>query len=452
MRVTPSVVKRAWLTPRNGAKSRSYRADRRRTRAPINTRVLQRGTGIPSRTLQYFLTRFGDLSDPEGLARGRAEYGRGVLAVDEAAMIDTVRMEELLRIAARLGVARVALVGDTEQLRPVDAGQPFRLLQKAGMATATMDEVVGAFWSPSRKCYTAPSITTFHKILAALPPETLDNAIGQWTAQQSTSHAPVALDGKDLRGASAQTENGRRMMVAAVEHDSGLVLGQVEVDSKSNEIPAVRALSSNLAGSEADATRLRLTLEGSRRFETGAGSLTPRLEVGLRHDGSDAETGSGVEVGASVRYEGAGVSAEGSVRTLVAHEAEGYEEWGASGALRIDPGESGRGLSLTLAPTWGAAAGGVERLWSVADPRGLAPGGAFEAGRRLEAELGYGFALGSGRYTGTPKLGLGLADEAREVRLGWRLAEARRSGLVFGLDVEGGRHGKRGPGSCRHDC
>ena len=36
------------------------------------------------------------------------------------------------------------------------------------------------------------------------------------------------------------------MMVAAVEHDSGVVLGQVEVDSKSNEIPAVRELSSNL--------------------------------------------------------------------------------------------------------------------------------------------------------------------------------------------------------------
>ena len=105
-------------------------------------RVLQREAGIPSRTLQYFLTRFGNLSDEEGLARARKEYAGSVLAVDEAAMIDTVRMEELLRIAARLGVARVALVGDTAQLRPVEAGQPFRLLQKAGMATATMDEVV----------------------------------------------------------------------------------------------------------------------------------------------------------------------------------------------------------------------------------------------------------------------------------------------------------------------
>ena len=105
-------------------------------------RVLAREAGIPSRTLQYFLTRFGDLSGPEGLARGRAAYAGAVLAVDEASMIDTVRMESLLRIARELDVARVALVGDTAQLKAVDVGQPFRLLQKAGMATATMDQVL----------------------------------------------------------------------------------------------------------------------------------------------------------------------------------------------------------------------------------------------------------------------------------------------------------------------
>ena len=105
-------------------------------------RVLAKEADIPSRTLQHFLTRFNDLSDPARLARGREEYGGAVLAVDEASMIDTVRMEALLRIARDLEVARVALVGDTAQLRAVDAGQPFRLLQKAGMATAIMDEVL----------------------------------------------------------------------------------------------------------------------------------------------------------------------------------------------------------------------------------------------------------------------------------------------------------------------
>ena len=107
----------------------------------VAARVLAREAGIPTRTLQYFLTRFGDLSDPERLARARAEYGGAVLAVDEASMTGSVRMEALLRIARALKVARVVLVGDTKQLKAVDAGQPFRLLQKAGMATATMKEV-----------------------------------------------------------------------------------------------------------------------------------------------------------------------------------------------------------------------------------------------------------------------------------------------------------------------
>ena len=107
-----------------------------------SARVLGREAGIPSTTLQWFLTRFGDPAAVEGPDPARAAYRGAVLAVDECSMIDTERMRELLRIAAGLGVARIALVGDTAQLRAVDAGQPFSLLQKAGMKTATMDEVL----------------------------------------------------------------------------------------------------------------------------------------------------------------------------------------------------------------------------------------------------------------------------------------------------------------------
>ena len=56
----------------------------------------------------------------------------------------------------------------------------------------------------------------------------------------------AAMDDKDICGASKQTEDGRRMMVAVAEHRTGMVLGQVEVDAKSNEIPAVRALSCSI--------------------------------------------------------------------------------------------------------------------------------------------------------------------------------------------------------------
>ena len=105
-------------------------------------RVLSREAGIEVRTLQWFLLRYGNLSDPASLDRARRDYAGKVLAVDESSMIGTVQMEALLGITKTLGVARVVLTGDTKQLRAVDAGQPFRVLQKAGMATARMDEVL----------------------------------------------------------------------------------------------------------------------------------------------------------------------------------------------------------------------------------------------------------------------------------------------------------------------
>ena len=71
-------------------------------------------------------------------------------------------------------------------------------------------------------------------------------ALREWVAQYSKPGTPVALDGKDVRGASKQIEGERRMMVATVEHTSGLVLGQVQVGSKANEISAVRDLSQEL--------------------------------------------------------------------------------------------------------------------------------------------------------------------------------------------------------------
>ena len=188
-----------------------------------------------------------------------------------------------------------------------------------------------------------------------------------------------------------------------------------------------------MESAKADARRLRLILDASRSFETGGGGmLTPSLELGLRHDGGDAETGTGVEVGAGLRYAGGGVTVEGTVRSLVAHEAGAYEEWGASGSIRIDPGASGRGLSLTLAPTWGNASSGTERLWSLADTGGLAANEDFEAERRLDAELGYGLGGPAGLGVVTPYAGLSLAgggERAWRAGARWQVAPAATLGL-----------------------
>ena len=196
---------------------------------------------------------------------------------------------------------------------------------------------------------------------------------------------------------------------------------------------------SNETDTRADASRVRLVLEGSRAFEMAGGAvLTPGLELGLRHDGGDAETGTGVEAGGSVRYADpeSGLTVEASARRLIAHEDGGYEEWGVSGSVRLDPGASGRGLSLTLAPTIGAASSGVDRLWSARDAAGLAANDDFEAERRLEAEVGYGLGGPEGLGVVTPYAGLGLAGgDART----WRAGARWTIGPSFALGLDGSR-------------
>ena len=194
----------------------------------------------------------------------------------------------------------------------------------------------------------------------------------------------------------------------------------------------------NTEATSADASRFRLALEGSRTFALGeSAALTPGLEVGLRHDGGDAETGTGVELGGRMAYANAasGLSVEASARTLIAHEDSGYEEWGASGSVRLDPGASGRGLSFTLAPTLGAASSGVERLWSLRDAQELANDDEFEPEGRLDAEVGYGVPV-FGALTGTPYAGLGLSESGRDWRLGWRVSPGTTA-FDFELGLEG---------------
>ena len=108
-------------------------------------RTLARETGLACRTLQWFLTRCREVSDGVAdagtLAGLRARYGGAVIVVDEMSLAGTAQARALLRIAERLDVARLVLVGDSRQLRGVQAGQPFRQMQEAGMAVAEMDEL-----------------------------------------------------------------------------------------------------------------------------------------------------------------------------------------------------------------------------------------------------------------------------------------------------------------------
>ena len=89
----------------------------------------------------------------------------------------------------------------------MDTGERPRPLPIATWLSKEQLEALGAFRTPSKQRYTGPAITTFHNILVALPPETPDNAVDRWTGQHGAAHAPVAMDGKNERGTSKQTEN-----------------------------------------------------------------------------------------------------------------------------------------------------------------------------------------------------------------------------------------------------
>ena len=183
--------------------------------------------------------------------------------------------------------------------------------------------------------------------------------------------------------------------------------------------------SGTLESMSLSASRQRLMLEGEhvRRLDSGA-TFTPSLELGVRNDGGDGETGTSIEAGGALRYadEASGLTVEGRVRALLSHSGD-YEETGLSGLVRIAPDGSGQGLALVVQPAWGQTGSGVNQLWENGVTAGVSP----DNQARLNTEIGYGLGVAPGMGVVTPYAGLGLAGEgAQRWRMGarWRLATA----------------------------
>ena len=109
-------------------------------------RTLEGEAGIGSETLQRFLMRYSGVAEGRMTKKGakemRAAFAKTALVVDEGSLASTVQARNLLRIADALRIPRLVLVGDEKQLDAVDAGKPFAQLQREGMKTATMDEIM----------------------------------------------------------------------------------------------------------------------------------------------------------------------------------------------------------------------------------------------------------------------------------------------------------------------
>ena len=199
-----------------------------------------------------------------------------------------------------------------------------------------------------------------------------------------------------------------------------------------------------LVATAAGVTRVRTGLEGSRGFTFGGGglSLRPSVEVGLRHDGGDAETGAGVDVGGGLvaSHASSGLAADVRVRTLLVHEAEGFREHGVSLSLSWNPTPSTPlGLTARVAPSWGGqATGGADALWGRDTMAGMGAHGGLAAGNRLDGEVGYGLPVGR-RFVGTPRVGFSTSEYGQDYRVGYGLGLLDRGSLNFELGVEAQR-------------
>ena len=199
----------------------------------------------------------------------------------------------------------------------------------------------------------------------------------------------------------------------------------------------MEAEADKFAEQDVASSRLRLLLSGERqRALASGGRLTPSLEVGIRNDGGDGTTGTGVELGGGLRYANRGgtVAVAGNIRTLLAGE---YDESGVDFSVRLSS-QSGQGLSLTLHPVWGRTQSVADRLWndgtSDITANEIAGSDAALQGS-VDTEVGYGLSatmLGSPGIL-TPYTGITAQHGGTSrLRLGGRFVGG--NGLILNLE------------------
>ncbi len=89
-----------------------------------------------------------------------------------------------------------------------------------------------------------PSDDTINRVFSAIDSEKFESCFIEWVNSLSTfsNGQVVAIDGKTIRGAKSKGVKSPIHMVSAWACENNLVLGQVKVDDKSNEITAIPEL------------------------------------------------------------------------------------------------------------------------------------------------------------------------------------------------------------------
>jgi predicted transposase YbfD/YdcC len=133
--------------------------------------------------------------------------------------------------------------------------------------------------APDRHGYAVPAEATIRRTLARLDADVLAEVIGAWLADRrrttpgagpnpSERRRAFAVDGKTLRGAKRDTDDGCEQvhLLAAMEHTTRAVLAQREVAGAPGEVPGFAPLLAevDLAGSVVTADALHTCRDAAR--------------------------------------------------------------------------------------------------------------------------------------------------------------------------------------------
>ncbi|MEO0688713.1 MAG: MobF family relaxase [Pseudomonadota bacterium] len=176
--------------------------------------MLERDTAVESQTLARFLGGWKPVLDDPNCralkAEAKQELGGSVLILDEASMVANSDKEKLVKLANLAGVHRLVLMGDRKQLGAVDAGKPFALLQKAGIAQANMTTNLRARDPVVRQAQAAAQKGDVRTALAKLKSHTIeakgDGAIvaaEQWLSlkPEDRERTSIYASGRRIRSA-----------------------------------------------------------------------------------------------------------------------------------------------------------------------------------------------------------------------------------------------------------
>jgi hypothetical protein len=109
-----------------------------------------------------------------------------------------------------------------------------------GLSRDALKRLGSKRWSP-------PSEPTIRRVLQGLNANAVDVQIGQWIRRQHpVAGRGIAVDGKALRGAHDAGQRAPHLL-SAILHEEGVVIGQIQVEDKTNEIPKLPELLGPLA-------------------------------------------------------------------------------------------------------------------------------------------------------------------------------------------------------------